>query len=144
MSIASVLVLPGGDAHQRARLLALIADTGGEWTVYEIQPDAGPEASRTARTCAAIGALRPPAPLVIAAAGPAVLEVPAVARAQAAAHRRVAEYVLVDPAPPAVTNSWPDAPVTVSFTDADDPAVRSFRLRGWTVLIGADPWSPAD
>jgi hypothetical protein len=86
-----------------------------------------------ARTCAAISALDPAPPLVIAAAGRAALQLPAVALAQRSAHRRVLEYVLLDPVIPTVSDAWPDARVTV-VCDVDSEASLQSRLRGWDVL----------
>jgi hypothetical protein len=55
----------------------------------------------------------------------------------------VDDYVLVDPTVPQVTDSWPDAPVTV-FVDATSEAAIPCRLRGWSVrpLDALPTWSP--
>jgi hypothetical protein len=99
--------------------------------------------SATARTCAAITAVAPEPPLTLVAFGAAALLLPAVALAQRAAHRRVASYVLVDPDVPPVSDSWPDAPVTV-FIDATAEASLLCRLRGWDIrpLDGLASWTP--
>ena len=111
-----------------------------------IRPVDGPEAAHAARLCAAITVLDPPPPLVIVAAGPLARVLPAVALAQRSAHRRVAEYVLLDPELPPVTDGWPDAPVTVVVDDESADASVQGRLRGWTVLTTAAfrTWAPAD
>ena len=71
---------------------------------------------------------------------------PSVALAQRAAGRRVAEYVMVDPDIPMVTDSWPDAPVVLYVSDPHSPASRQARLRGWTVHALGDlgGWEPAN
>jgi hypothetical protein len=68
---------------------------------------------------------------VIVAYGSSCALLPAVALAQRTAHRRVSAYVLVDPHPPASTDTWPDAPVTVVTEDAQTARVST--LRGWSV-----------
>ena len=85
------------------------------------------------RTCAAINLVSPLPPLVIVATGSAALTLPAVARSQSAQHRRTQEYVLLDPDLPAVSDTWPDARVTV-VCDADSEASIQARLRGWDLL----------
>ena len=86
------------------------------------------------RMCAAINALDPVSPLTISAFGSAALSLPAVARSQRAHHRRVSEYVLLDPEVPAVSDAWPDARVTV-ICGVDSEASLQARLRGWDVLL---------
>lgn len=97
------------------------------------------------RTCAAITALAPTPPLVVAAEGTMARTLPAVARSQAAHHRRVIEYVLLDPELPPVSDTWPDARVTV-VCDVDSEASLQARLRGWDVLRPEDlaSWSPPE
>lgn len=111
-----------------------------------VRPVDGPESAFTARLCAAITRLDPSPPLVIVTAGPLARALPAVALAQRSAHRRVAEYVLLDPELPPVTDGWPDAPVTVVVDDESADASVQGRLRGWTVLTTAAfrTWAPAD
>lgn len=144
MGAATVILLPGGDPVARARLHLLVDPPDRSWQVLEVPAAGSPAANRSAHACAAIAAAAPAAPLVVAAAGDAALLLPAVARAQLAAHRRVEEYLLVRPDLPPVTDSWPDAPVTVVVDDAADLVAATVRLRGWTLLVGADPWRPAD
>ncbi len=140
MTAGTVLVLPGGSATARSALLRVIEDLAvaaddldRDEVVFVTAAD-GPPAAWSARVCAAIGELRPRPPLTVAAAGDGAVLVPAVGRAQRAAHRPVAQYVLVDPELPAVTDSWPDARVSVAVTAADDSITTTARLRGWTVL----------
>jgi hypothetical protein len=95
----------------------------------DIVPSPGPEAALAARMCAAITTLAPAPPLVIVAHGPLALLLPAVALSQRACHRSVARYLLIDPELPTVTDSWPDAPVTI-VTDNEWVATQA-RLRGW-------------
>lgn len=111
-----------------------------------VHPVDGPEAALAARLCAAITALDPTAPLVIVVAGALARVLPAIALAQRSSHRRVAEYVLLDPVLPPVTDGWPDAPVTVVVDDETADASVQGRLRGWTVLTssGFSAWVPAD
>jgi hypothetical protein len=115
----------------------------GTIPVHVITLDAGP-GQRSSRTCAAITTLNPTPPLTIVSFGDAALLLPAVAVAQRAAHRRVVEYVLVDPQLPDVTESWPDARVRV-FCEATSEAAIPSRLRGWDVepLSGLPDWLPS-
>ncbi len=85
------------------------------------------------RTCAAINALAPEDPLVIVTTGTAALLLPAVALSQHASHRRVAEYLLVDPVLPPVSDTWPDARVTLVCEPTTEASLQA-RLRGWDVL----------
>lgn len=109
-----------------------------------VQPEAG-VTDLAVRTCAAITALQPSPPLVIIAAGSMTRTLPAVARSQAAHHRRVVEYVLLDPELPPVSDAWPDARVTV-VCGVDSEASLQARLRGWDVLRPEDlpSWSPPE
>lgn len=111
--------------------------TGTVLSLADITPVPGPDAALSARVCAAITLLDPAPPLIIVAEGPLALMLPAVALSQRSVHRRVSEYVLVDPALPLVTDSWPDAPVTVVTDDAESPAARQGSLRGWRLLTHA-------
>jgi hypothetical protein len=98
----------------------------------EVEPAPGPPEALTARTCAAINALSPAPPLVLVAHGERVPLLPAVALSQRSSHRTVLGYLLIDPVLPAVTDSWPDAPVTV--VSDDDWIVTQARLRGWDLI----------
>ena len=111
--------------------------TGTVLTLARITPVPGPEAALSARMCAAINLLDPQPPLVIVAEGALALLVPAIALSQRAARRRVSEYVLIDPELPPVTDSWPDAPVTLVSSDETSGAAMQARLRGWTLLTQA-------
>lgn len=90
-----------------------------------------------ASACAAINELDPAPPLIIVAAGRAALVIPAVARSQRSMHRLVLEYLLLDPELPPVTETWPDARVTV-VCDVDSEESLHARLRGWDVLRWED------
>lgn len=141
MVTGTVVVLPS-DQHPRLRELLLdgdhLIDTG--FQAVDITPVDGPDAALATRVCAAIGMAAPHPPLVIVALGSSALLLPAVALAQRAAHRRVAQYVLVDPVLPDATDSWPDARVIV-FTD--DPGPLPI-LRGWDAspLAALATWRP--
>lgn len=100
--------------------------------VHRIEPVPGPDESLAARVCLGINAADPPSPLVVVAAESAARLLPAVARAQHSAHRRVNAYLLVDPDLPAVSDTWPDAPVAV--LSGDDWIATQVRLRGWELL----------
>lgn len=100
-----------------------------------VTPVDGPESAVSARTCAAIHLLRPSPPLAIVAIGEAAQLLPAVALSQRSAHRRVSEYLLIDPELPPVSDAWPDAPVTVASDDASSDGSVHGRLRGWTVVM---------
>lgn len=127
MDAGTVVVVAAGAARSSAVMDALDAAGGGSRLAV---PLSGPAATLASRTCAAISALAPASPLVIVAFGSDALLLPAVALAQRAAHRRVVGYLLVEPALPPGSDTWPDAPVTV-LGDSPDPQVR---LRGWTSL----------
>lgn len=98
----------------------------------EVEPVPGPPEALTARLCAAINALGPEPPLVLLAHGATAEMVPAVALSQRSSHRGVVGYVLVDPVLPPVTDSWPDAPVTL--VSDDEWIVTQARLRGWDLV----------
>jgi hypothetical protein len=140
--VTTVLVLPSEDPRH-ASSLGRFLNGAVAATVVVPEPGAG---SRSARTCLAINALAPTAPMTIVAFGEAALALPAVALSQRTAHRLVAGYVLIDGDLPAVTESWPDAPVTAVTDDADSPASLQGRLRGWTVVDHADfdGWQPEE
>lgn len=104
----------------------------------DVVPVDGPESALAARTCAAINLLGPRPPLVVVADGARALLLPAVALSQRRMHRRVHEYVLVDPVLPAITEGWPDAPVTVVTDDQGGDASVQGRLRGWRVVTHAE------
>ncbi len=112
----------------------------------DVVPVDGPEASLPARICAAINLMDPTPPLVVVAEGELALLLPAVALAQRSAHRRVEEYLLVEPVLPAVSDTWPDAPVTVASDDPSCDASVQGRLRGWTVIMLSElsTWTPGD
>ena len=114
--------------------------TGTVLTLGRITPVPGPDSALTARICAAINELDPLPPLVIVAEGDEALLLPAIALSQRSTRRRVGEYVLIDPVLPAVSDTWPDAPVTVVSDDAEGFASRQASLRGWRVLTPAQ-WS---
>ena len=80
---------------------------------------------------------------LVVAEGDLALLLPAVALSQRSAHRRVRDYVLIDPDLPPVSDGWPDAPVTVVTDDVEGLAARQGRLRGWRVIThpqwAADP-----
>jgi hypothetical protein len=83
--------------------------------------------------------------LTIVAFGTAALQLPHVAIAQRSMHRRIGEYLLVRPNLPVVTDSWPDAPVTV-YCDTSDETLIQARLRGWAVhpVEQLPDWRPAE
>lgn len=139
MNSGTVVVLPADDsrhASMRGRLL------NGDFAVRGVAAVDGPSATEAARICAAINADPPEGPMTIVAFGEAALMLPAVALAQRAAHRRVREYVLVDPRIPAVSDGWPDAHVTV-FSDDDQAEAR---LRGWAIapMSSLSEWMPPE
>ena len=140
MDHGTVLVL--GD-HQQGSAVGAFAN--GDFPVAIVSPDPQGPGADWARVCAEITRLDPPAPLSIVAFGSAALHLPHVARSQRASHRRISEYVLVRPTLPPVSDSWPDAPVTVYCEPTDEASITS-RLRGWTVLPTASltEWQPLD
>ena len=136
----TVLVLPSEDPRLNTGLGAVLDSTVN---ARIIDPEPGP-GSPSARACSAINALAPTPPLTVVAFGETALVLPALALSQRTAHRRVMEYVLVDPRLPAVTESWPDARVTIVTDDPESPASLQGRLRGWRVIEHADfgDWTP--
>lgn len=125
----TILLLVDDDPRHADLQEAFLVRHPGAITIAPVPGDA----DVATRTCAAINGATPVPPLVIAATGAAALTLPAVARSQAAQHRRTEEYVLLDPDLPAVTDTWPDARVTV-VCDADSDASIQARLRGWDLL----------
>lgn len=107
----------------------------------DIAPVPGPESTMSARLCAAINAMNPEPPLVIVAEGALARLLPAIALSQRSSHRRVTEYVLIEPELPAVTDTWPDA--TVTLVSDDDSLAMQGRLRGWDVLARVDYAGPS-
>ena len=72
-----------------------------------------------------------PDPSVVAIADGASL-LPSVARSLRARGHAVGGYVLIEPVIPAVSDTWPDAPVSVYCSLTSDIA-RVSELRGWDV-----------
>ncbi len=71
-------------------------------------------------------------PVVIVAGGSRCLDLPAIARAQAAAHRPVIGHSLISPIFPTSTDQWPQSPVTVYLPRSEDPE-RLVSLRGYQI-----------
>lgn len=86
------------------------------------------------RSVSEVGAQR----LVLIASGAQCLDLPAIARAQAAVHRSVISYALISPVFPTSTDQWPNAPVTV-YLPADQDPERSVSLRGFEVVHFTTP-----
>lgn len=141
MASGTTVVLPSTDPSHASLRGALL---NSAFPVLALTPVAGPPEALSARLCQAINAARPAPPLVVVAFGSAAAFLPAVGLSQRAAHRPVAEYVLVDAAVPAVTDSWPDARVSVYATDLAADATAHARLRGWDVHPVAElpDWRP--
>lgn len=136
-----ILLLPDEEPKRGDLAEAFVADHPGTALV---RPEPG-SADLAVRICAAITAVAPSPPLVIVAEGAMARNLPAVARSQAAHHRRVVEYVLLDPDLPPVSDAWPDARVAV-VCGVDSEASLQARLRGWDVLRPEDlsSWSPPE
>lgn len=128
MTDPSVVVLV--DQGESAEALRLVGLRYPSFTLIDASDGAS-------STCAAINEVAPASPVVIVAVGRAALTLPAVARSQRAMHRLVLEYVLLDPDLPPVSDTWPDARVTVAC-DVDSEASLQARLRGWDVLSVED------
>lgn len=129
VTVGTVLVLPSVQPRHGSGIAALV-DAPCE--AFVVTPIAG-TAPLAARMCAAINAIDPTPPLSIIAFDEACALLPHVAFAQRAAHRRVDEYVLVNPVLPEITESWPDARMTVFVDDLESDNARVARLRGWVV-----------
>jgi hypothetical protein len=85
-----------------------------------------------AEACLRINRALDKAPVVFAAVGSRCLDLPAIARAQAAAHRPIVGYSMIRPIFPTSTDLWPEAPVTVYLPRDEDPD-RSVSLRGFRI-----------
>ena len=111
----------------------------------DVVPVDGPPEALATRMCAAIASIAPTPPLLIVADGARALLLPAVALAQRSAHRRVRGYLLLEPELPAVTDSWPDAPVAIATDDPEGWLGVQARLRGWELISRAqvDDWLAA-
>lgn len=138
-----MLLLPASDptlAALRARTATVLAAGSASGDVVLVDPVPGPDAAYPTRVCAALPLQGLAAPVTVVAYGEQALLLPAVARALRTRHVDVAEYVLVEPVPPAATDTWPDAPVRV-FADRPDPVLG---LRGWAVepAAAAIDWRP--
>lgn len=72
-------------------------------------------------------------PVLMIAGGIRCLDLPAIARAQAAAHRPIIGYALISPDFPVSTDQWPNAPVTVYLPKNQDPE-KSMSLRGYRIV----------
>lgn len=148
MSIGTVVVLPADEPEHssiRGRLL------NGGFAAVAVAPQDGPSQNLDARICLAVNELHPAAPLTFVAFGESALSLPALALSQRAFHRRVTDYVLVDPVVPPVTDVWPDAPVTVYLGTGVDGAPADqiqmlAELRAWTVrpLEALMDWTPRE
>lgn len=133
---ATVVVLPSDRSPVRAAVVDELRSTGT--TVLDVDIP-GPGASPwSVRTCAAIAAARPKAPLLVVALADGAGLVPAVALAQRTAHRAIAGYVLVEPDGDPSAPDWPDAPVLV-IAAAGSEALRRAALRGWEAAESTAP-----
>jgi hypothetical protein len=123
-----------------------IVTAGTVLVLADVRPVDGPESALAARVCAAINLLDPEPPLAIVAEGEEALLLPAIALSQRSAHRRVSGYLLIEPVLPTVTDTWPDAPVTVASDDPSCDASMQGRLRGWTVVMrgAVVDWPPVE
>jgi hypothetical protein len=141
VTAGTVLVLPSSEPRH-ASLVGALANAS--FPAHVVVPIEG-SAPLASRLCAAINTLAPATPLSFVAFGAACLQLPSIAFAQRSAHRRVNEYVLVDPVLPDVTDSWPDARVCV-YLDAESEAALQARLRGWTIRALPDlaDWAPEE
>jgi hypothetical protein len=126
----TVIVLPSTDDRHASLMDEFLLGCPSARVII-VDPSAA--GSRSARMSVAISELAPVPPLTVVAFGVAAQALPQIAVAQRAAHRRVAEYVLVDPVLPTVNDAWPNAPVTVIGEPTSEASLQG-RLRGWTVL----------
>lgn len=83
--------------------------------------------------CNEISALDPVSPLLIVTNAKDASILPGIALAQRAAHRRIAGTVLVEPEKVSTSESWPESPVFVTFSDSAPDRVAA-ALRGWGLL----------
>ena len=125
-SRGSLLLLPTTDGDKAARVL----EHSDRVTI--VTPVPGPAGALATRTCAALLQITVLEPLRIVAVADGAELLPAVARALHARSVQVVDYVLVDPSIPPVSDTWPDAPVTV-FCHSGSETARMAGLRGWTV-----------
>ena len=148
MSTCSLVVLPDPGSVLRADLVAALLATSTP--ILDLAGIATGPAPLASSICAAIREARVAHPLLIVATGAGLPLLPAVARAQRAAHHLICGYVLLDVDAHALEadptgESWPDAPVTLIestvliATDDADAVQTHARLRGWTVRAGEQP-----
>ena len=122
----SLLLLPTIDHDIAARVLE------HSDRVIVVDPVPGPLAALATRTCAALLQLHLVEPIRIVAIADGAELLPAIARSLRARSQQVADYVLIDPVLPEVTDTWPDAPVTV-FCHLGTDVARMAGFRGWLV-----------
>lgn len=80
--------------------------------------------------CRELIAVDVPGPMVFIATDTGCRDLPALALAQAAAHRSVISYALIDPDYPVSTDAWPNAPVNAYLTSPEQVGSRTISLRG--------------
>lgn len=141
LDAGSRVLLPTTDIDTAAGLLAGSGEVipGASITpitssnpIIPVTPLDGPREALATRTCAALRLLDLVEPVTVISVADACALLPAVARALRAQGRAVADYVLVEPDLPEVSDAWPDAPVIV-FAATGSPAARLAVLRGWRV-----------
>jgi len=123
---ASLLLLPTIDTDLAARVLELST------RIVVVAPVDGPENALATRTCAALMSLALVDPISVVAIADGASLLPSVARSLRARGHAVGGYVLIEPVIPAVSDTWPDAPVSVYCSLTSDIA-RVSGLRGWDV-----------
>jgi hypothetical protein len=148
MRTCSLVVLPDPGSPLRAELVAALLTTSTP--ILDLAGVAAGPVPPASAICAAIRAAHLTSPVIIVATGAALPLLPAVARAQRAAHQLISGYVLLDIDAQALEadptgESWPDAPVTlivaaalIAPRDVDGVETHA-RLRGWTVHAAEQP-----
>jgi hypothetical protein len=150
MSERTAVLLPSTDWDPSA-LAAELVGAGMPCVVPDIAaipadlPAQLADARRIALTAIWLNTHAVPGPITVVAHGSGARLLPAFGFSQRAGHRLVVGYVIVDAAPPAPAQDWPDAPVWWVHTSAAPQAVAqaalSAQLRGFRV-IGSD--NPAE
>ena len=123
---ASLLLLPTLDTDLAARVLGLST------RILVVTPVDGPANALATRTCAALMSSTLVDPITVVAIADGASLLPPVARSLRARGHQVGGYVLLEPVIPAVSDTWPDAPVSVYCSPASDVA-RMAGHRGWDV-----------
>lgn len=129
---ASIIVLPDATWTDRSILVDELTEALPESEVFDLGGS-----SDAQRMCAALLTCPALDPVTFISHGPTCTSLPAVALSMRTQHRQVRSYVLVDPVLPALSEGWPDCPVSVVYTD-EALVSSNVRLRGWDWVVAGE------